>query len=340
MANQRDLNLDSARGLAAILIFFYHFGLFGITESFWIYVNFFFVLSGFVLYEQIILVKNNSKLSLFIKARAMRIFPLFIFIFFIRIILDIINRTVSGLPVNSFIELFNLKYISIAFALLQNFSQKSTQIFFPAWSLSTEWLTYLIISIGFYVLRNKIIPLVILYGSLMLFIGFKIDIIYINQFGFNYGVGAIGQGILGFGIGMSIKKNTKILNKFTIKYPISIIIAINVLLNILVYKVKSDSYLILLANIIFAVTLILITKLDLNQKMIGIKRSMGQLSYGIYLWHTVIISVYSNLFPLIERVTLFFICSITTFVCASLTFMIVEKPFLSLSRKYSTKLKL
>lgn len=340
MANPRDLNLDSARGLAAILIFFYHFGLLGITASFWIYVNFFFVLSGFVLYEQIILVKNHSKLSLFIKARAMRIFPLFVFILFTRIILDVINRTVSGLPTNSFIELFSLKYILSAFALLQNFSQKSTQIFFPAWSLSTEWLTYLIIVIGFYVLRNKIIPLVILCGILMVLIGFKIDIIYINQFGFNYGVGAIGQGILGFGIGMSIKKNAHFLNKFTIKYPIFIIISINVLLNILVYKVKSDSYLIMLANIIFAMTLILITKSDLNQNWIGIKRSMGRLSYGIYLWHTVIISVYSNLFPLIGRVTLFFVCVITTFVCASLTFMIVEKPFLSLSRKYSTRLKL
>ena len=339
MVNQRDLNLDSARGLAALLIFFYHFDLLGITKSFWIYVNFFFVLSGFVLYEQIILVKNISRLSLFIKARAMRIFPLFIFIFFTRIILDIINRTVSGLPANSFIELFNLKYISIAFALLQNFSQKSTQIFFPAWSLSTEWLTYLIISIGFFVLRNRIILLVILFGSLMILIGFKIDFIYINQFGYNFGIGAIGQGILGFGIGMSIKKKYKFLNKFTTKYLISIIIAINILLNILVYKVKSDSYLILLANILFAVTLILITKLDLKPKGIGIKRSMGQLSYGIYLWHTVIISVYSNLFPLIGRVTLFFVCIITTFVCASLTFMIIEKPFLSLSRKYSTKLK-
>ena len=123
-------------------------------------------------------------------------------------------------------------------------------------------------------------------------------------------------------------------------YPIFIIISINVLLNILVYKVKSDSYLIMLANIIFAMTLILITKSDLNQNWIGIKRSMGRLSYGIYLWHTVIISVYSNLFPLIGRVTLFFVCVITTFVCASLTFMIVEKPFLSLSRKYSTRLKL
>jgi len=129
MKKSRDQNLDATRGIAAIMIFLYHISIFEWTRFLWIYVNLFFLLSGYVLYDQIISIKKIKELKIFLKARFMRIFPLFIFILFFRIILDIINRVNNQLPVSSFFEIFENKDIFYAILLLQNFSQKSTMLF-------------------------------------------------------------------------------------------------------------------------------------------------------------------------------------------------------------------
>jgi len=340
MKKSRDQNLDATRGIAAIMIFLYHISIFEWTRFLWIYVNLFFLLSGYVLYDQIISIKKIKEFKIFLKARFMRIFPLFIFILFFRIILDIINRVNNQLPVSSFFEIFENKDIFYAILLLQNFSQKSTMLFFPAWSLSSEWITYLVISIVFLLLSFRVIPMAILVGILMIFSGYQIDLDYVTQYGFNYGIGAIGQGILGFGIGMLIKKNQAFLKKYGLRHKLIKILVLNIILVILVSKLTYTPILILLTYFIFSLTLISIVELNQNPRLHIIKKSLGQLSYGIYLWHTVVISVYNNLLPQIDKVTLFVISMFSTIVCASSTYLLVEKPFLKLSRYYSSKLKL
>lgn len=340
MKKIRNQNLDATRGIAAIMIFLYHISVFEWTRFLWIYVNLFFLLSGYVLYDQIISIKKFKEFKIFLKARFMRIFPLFIFILFFRIILDIINRINNQLPVSSFFEIFGSKDIFYAILLLQNFSQKSTMLFFPAWSLSSEWITYLVISVVFLLLRFRVIPMAIFVGVLMIFSGYQIDLDYVTQYGFNYGIGAIGQGFLGFGIGMLIKKNQTFLKKYRLRNKLIKILVLNIILVILVSKFTYTPFLILLTYFIFSLTLISIVELNQNSQLHKVKKNLGQLSYGIYLWHTVVISVYNNLLPQIDKLTLFVISLFSTIVCATSTYLFVEKPFLKLSRYYSSKLKL
>jgi hypothetical protein len=87
-------------------------------------------------------------------------------------------------------------------------------------------------------------------GVLMIFSGYQIDLDYVTQYGFNYGIGAIGQGILGFGIGMLIKKNQAFLKKYGLRHKLIIILILNVILVILVSKLTYTPILILLTYFI------------------------------------------------------------------------------------------
>ncbi|MFM6980124.1 MAG: acyltransferase family protein, partial [Micrococcales bacterium] len=67
--------LDLLRGIAACAVMFYHSTNSAIFGGLYIFVDLFFVLSGFVLEPQLTAATNGSK-SLFIKRRIVRIWPL------------------------------------------------------------------------------------------------------------------------------------------------------------------------------------------------------------------------------------------------------------------------
>lgn len=158
--------LTSLRGIAAIFVLWHHFvfvlmGEVGQIIPSWIlsksylWVDLFFILSGFVLayvYQQTFVSSPNaSDYRHFIRARFARIYPLHLFILSLFVIAEIIQWSLIAsyqtgaefLPV-SFEGEHNIPSLITNFLLLQTFHWAAywNQ---PAWSISAEWLTYLIV---------------------------------------------------------------------------------------------------------------------------------------------------------------------------------------------------
>ena len=109
-----------------------------------LFVEFFFVLSGFVLYPQLIKIFDNKKnLLIFYKRRWIRTLPLYI------IALVIVSALTSELLSEDF-----FKYLFFIQKTIPNFTNND---YYPvAWSLSIEELFYLFFPILFFIFNKKI----------------------------------------------------------------------------------------------------------------------------------------------------------------------------------------
>jgi peptidoglycan/LPS O-acetylase OafA/YrhL len=335
---QRDLNLDLLRGVSALMIFMFHANTFMLTRNLYLFVNFFFLLSGYVLYDQIRSIKRVKHLRNFILARFFRIFPLFIFVLASRVTLDLLNRYFRNGDVRDFFNLFEFQTLLFSFALLQNFSISSTLLFIPAWSLSTEWITYLTISTILFLSSSKLIKYISVTGVLFLFCGYYFDIEYIRAFGFNYGLGAVGQGLFGFSIGLLVRGNLSYLKSKFVKINKFSLIFLTVFIVIFAEYVTNQVLIILFSTVVFTLFLIKFSQSGSGKSYNRTKKNLGILSYGVYLWHTVVLSIIQNLYSEINPFIYFVFGILLTIALSSISYKFIEKPFLSVSKRYSSKL--
>ena len=92
MSSKRYVLLDGMRGIAALSIMIYHLWLNGMwwASGFNIVVDFFFVLSGFVLAPSLLSTKRNYKKK-FVLNRVIRLFPMIIMFFIALFAIEIIT---------------------------------------------------------------------------------------------------------------------------------------------------------------------------------------------------------------------------------------------------------
>jgi len=150
---ERVLPMEGLRALAALLVFFVHFyALFHpyIADGSWALVVFgtagafghtgvdlFFVLSGFLIYG--ILFEKNPKYENFIRRRARRLYPVFLAVFGMYLVLSLVFPGESRLP-HGLSKL--LAYIAANLLMLPGMTS-ITPMITVAWSLSYEWFFYL-----------------------------------------------------------------------------------------------------------------------------------------------------------------------------------------------------
>lgn len=138
----RILELDALRGIAALSVFFYHASIYykeSIYFSFFRFgltgVDLFFIISGFVIFSS---VQNKSRLQ-FIKSRFLRLYPSYWFavtLTFILIILKFYEKgMINQIPIKDY--LINLSMIQEFFGI-KNLDG-------PYWTLYIELFFYLII---------------------------------------------------------------------------------------------------------------------------------------------------------------------------------------------------
>lgn len=166
---KRFLVLDSFRGIFALCVVFYHIH---IVDSFteavffkdsWILVEFFFVLSGFVMAHGY-LKKNNLTFSEFLLSRTFRLFPLHIVMLIIFIVMEFgkLYAFKNGLSFTNdpFTGPGALREILPNLLLVQSWTPftQSQSFNYTAWSISIEFYTYLIFW-GTLTLLNKKVTL-------------------------------------------------------------------------------------------------------------------------------------------------------------------------------------
>lgn len=165
MENNKLLSLESLRGIAAIFVALHHFKVDNhynnnLSISAGLLVDFFFVLSGFVIY----LSYNNrinkfSDIIVFQKKRFLRLYPLhfvtllfLLFIEFAKYVFEIKMGVIANVPA---FEVNNASSFIANIFLLQNWTVTNITFNGPSWSISAEFYTYLIFAVLLFSIKGK-----------------------------------------------------------------------------------------------------------------------------------------------------------------------------------------
>ena len=328
----RNYLLDISRGMAACLVVFYHFGQArsypGWYEQLisygWLGVPIFFVISG---YSIGISLNNSTSIGLFVIKRIARIFPAYWVSLFIILILIIINKITTGN--NSIVSLpkTTLDLFNTFFCLYQPFS-KTTPINWVYWTLTYEIFFYLMFSLTliFKHTYHKFLYLFISITSLFFPFFQNLNALFFFKL--------IGYFIIGIALNEIKKKNL-------ITATLLILTSIISISHNRVYctgaENKLSSIIALIAALGFAL-LILIFSPYFKHKTVSTK--IGNLSYGIYLFHIplgiYLINIMGSSF--IYKNNFFYISDILFLIFiigfSGLIFKYIEKPIMNFVKKY------
>jgi peptidoglycan/LPS O-acetylase OafA/YrhL len=151
--------LTPLRGIAAILVVVFHAGIFfgplvnpavsGLIGHGWLWVDFFFVLSGFILthvyggyFRERVTRAGYKK---YLLARFARVYPLHLVTLGAAVALILLMRSLASTLVPIIEKIFDLSTVPASLLLVQSLHLYDTPpLNTPAWSLSAEWWVYVI----------------------------------------------------------------------------------------------------------------------------------------------------------------------------------------------------
>lgn len=343
-------NLDALRAFAAIAVIFAHFfdqnkvakdtalfKLFALGNS---GVSLFFVLSGFVITRILIqTVNSDNYFKSFYLRRTLRIFPLY---YFALACYYFIPQLIDG---SNHFEL-NSKQLYYVF-YLQNFARTfNWDSVGPAhfWSLAVEehfyflWpaIIFLCLKLNFKTLINVsffIIVLAHLLRVVMSYNGYEINVFTFTR---------IDQLVFGGLIAVYEKKGFLIeenKQKFIALIVIGFlgIVTIELQNSVLLKEVFKHTFFGLLYGGLIMYVVISEKSVFVNQLLQNkLIQYLGKISYGIYVWHVLAISIVNTYFSL----NIYFGFILTLFITILISwgsFQIIESPFLKLKSKFNYK---
>ena len=267
--------LDFSRGLAALSILIFHHYQFKQFSSLYSSVDFFFVLSGFVLLPSIERVTSYREAASFIKIRAVRLLPMsiatLIFALSIQKIVEIKHaiygeQSPEGIPTDPQTLLF-------AFLLLQVFSQTAQWLNGPLWSLSVEWLSNIIFALLSGAQKMKYVLSIIIAVVLQVH----------SSFGGEPWELQLGRGLFAFTIGALTRKY---LYRNWENSHLKSVLSVLIFLSFHLLLVLWSSNLIIVAPFVFAFLILnAAASVITSSKVLLLSEFLGRYSYGFYAWH-------------------------------------------------------
>ena len=278
--------LDFFRGIAALGIIVFHVlgPYYKWLQSLYVLVDFFFVLSGYVLAKSME-VSSWTKVRTFIKKRAQRIFPMvlsaLLFSEILRVTAILLNdsdKTQSILFGEN--RLINLL---IAAALFQVFSFPSQLLLFPLWSLSAEWIVN-IVGVVCRKFFRQIQTLVFISIGVTLFYASNYLGLLVSESSWAI---SLGRCLMCFGVGQAIQQMRKFeSSKKTETAHMVLSIACSLPYLFLVHEFGQNA--LILAPLIFGYIVWSFSRrtgLFGQGRMKTISSHAGSYSYGLYVWH-------------------------------------------------------
>ena len=323
-------SLDLFRGFCGYGVAITHLNAFAFNNSYMeylslIFAEFFFVLSGFVLYPQLLKVINNNKnLVIFYKRRWMRTLPLFI------VVLIMISALTNNLPSWDF-----LKYFVLIQKIIPNFI---TNDYYPViWHLSIEEFFYLAfpLIVIFFKKENFISKVIFLFVFLTIskfIVSFYVDANFYRT-GTLLRFDAILVGfIIAYYKDLLIRNKNIVLLMFIILVPIY-------LFNYNFFILSSENayikfIFILLMQFISSVlmlTFIFIEPFLLKESIRKFSLLISQQAYSIYLFHMILIYLLKRLNYSSLSTSIIYI--IILFFVSTLIYKFFEEPIMKLRPK-------
>ena len=370
----RFLLLDGMRGVAALGVLAFHVTVSATSDfqqlaSFYLFVDFFFVLSGFVLWPS--MPQRGKQLGrasgVFILKRVFRFWPLAITSLIVALIAIDWERNVlvakdnfnapygrlAGLPADERVHI-----LVIAFLLLQVLLASAIAINVPLWSLSAEWIANVIYAPLTAVKWGMGIILAIIAGYVMLWYGLTSDASFIEYSGPIRGFEAVGRAFLGFGLGLLLRKYLTQLSRFRNWWMLVISVGLVVSLFFIEDAWHWDSYrynITYFAAPIFALLILQLTKFEVTPgtRKAKVLSFMGVYSFGVYVFHqpliqwtNIVLGTPSGAYPpgkwvyffLVESVSITIVSILFTLIARTLVEAPLQRIGKRLIQKASSKL--
>ncbi len=307
--------LDSWRGICAIIVLLGHFQTyihhsmnFGtvIGDNYYLYVDFFFVLSGFVIAKNYLYkLKDSRSVKNFVFLRFARVYPIHLFILFMFFLLEIVRAYVEG----------NAMFInqgkSVESLIANLFLLHSMGIIgynswnFPSWSISVEFYTYItfaLLLMFFTAKRMQFVALIIAaFAPLLLF---YCDGVYEADQTFDFGfIRCLGGFFSGVGCFWVFNRYYEGIERFFSKVPVfweslAIVLVVLVSLN------ANDTYISYFSPYLFSYC-VLIFACELGGISRVLKKPpflfLGMISYSLYMTHAFVQRVMVSALDIIGR---------------------------------------
>lgn len=330
--------LESARGIAAFMVVIFHFSMApsplseirNLSRSFYLAVDFFFILSGFILAKNYLGKIPTKKLFCeFLILRLGRIYPLHLFwlIIYLLTFLIIQRGHLSSDQIHSLWPTITLTNSTFLLGKHTNFNP-------PSWSISAEWISYCVFGLHMLFFESIKKSLNLLFSAILVIVSYFTLFLFYPKHGLNVtyeagflrGIGGFYLGFLGFYIHSKYPAHLKGYLKW-----ITLFIAIFLLINN--PKTYSDFLLPPLA-------LILVIWLSGSNAQKSFLTNpffvwIGTISYSVYLGHDFIgrftHQIYTKLLDSpMGGYHLYFLLVIKIVFCyfvAHLTYKFIEKPY-------------
>lgn len=277
-------SLDGFRGICALMVVIYHLNVSGvisnsnIVNNSYLFVEFFFVLSGFVItssYNN--KVHDYKEFILFVKRRLARIWPLHIFMTLAFIPFALVNL-ILGIDLG---ERFSFSSFLQNLILIQALGiNNETTWNIPSWSISVEFYTYVLFALvcWFVTLRN------IAWVSLVISIA-SVAILYLySTMGDTHSL-AILRCFYSFFLGVVAYH---IHDRIKIRSFLEIFILFLILTLFISFDIQSTDTLAYLMPVLFFGTVVIFSRdsgIISRLLMMSVFRNLGILSFSIYLTH-------------------------------------------------------
>jgi peptidoglycan/LPS O-acetylase OafA/YrhL len=290
MSNHRFVLLDGLRGLAAIGVVLTHVASrqFPFLSGLYLLVDFFFVLSGFVL--EPLMPKPDAPLGpqvrRFIYKRFLRFWPMVLVVLASRVgtcaswsYLDKPATRFCGAMSSSD---YSLSLISAAL-LLQVVVPSSLIFSGPLWSLSAEWLTNVAVAPFTAMKHRLVLPMFVVLGYGLLAVGYLQSTSSDDLF---VGFAAVGRAIVGFVIGLLLRQ------LFTLRASLpsvpTLVLSAFLVIGLFVYQRTPYPGALLLAAPVFAFfvyQVACINQGNVQRWIMKLSGYLGVISFGVYAWH-------------------------------------------------------
>jgi len=311
--------LDMFRGIFASLVFLFHLGPFADTpiinnsfiENSDMFVDFFFVLSGFVIAYSYQSMKSWQEFKLFMTKRVYRIYPLHFFM-----LLAFAGMEIAKKVLNPYIKVNNLEnpannlftFFSSLFLLnstpLPGVKDVSWNI--PSWSISAEMISYVVFGLTLVTLyalklvslRNLVYALIVLLSIAGLW---QVSQSFQINYSFNYG---FLRGILGFFTGVLCfnvfdKTHQSVRNLPPLLFSFMELVSLLLIFTAITYGELLKPWGVVFEVLFFLCIYIFSFQkgfMSNHLKNVRVLQKLGQYSYSIYMSHALIISLFNVLF--------------------------------------------
>ena len=290
----------------------------------------FYLLAGFVVSHVFndILKSSSHKVKDFYRDRAIRIFPLYLYI---------VSITVLFLLVTGFGEahfswkniLANISIVPLNYYMYADFTvlkEPNWCLIPPAWSLGTELQAYVLLP---FLLLFKRLKIIVAIASYCIFLVANLSYIHPDYFGYRLIVGVIFIFIIGACL-QSDKKESAMFEKY---FPLVVWISIVLLLPLFYMKqLFSPTYTReTFIGLFIGIPLVyFVSKMSLK---LPYDKLLGGLSYGIFLSHFLAIWILKSLHIVISKTSLYvLVITLLSLIIAWLGVIYIEKPLTKLRK--------